>query len=288
MKVSKQLVSKIIANPIHYGLILVKRFEVSVMGLHEPIIAEELFRQAQDVRNGIIGRKMPRNKDNPDFPLRGIKCEGCGKSISGGKTKGKTKYYQYYGCSNTDCPKKGVIKKDEIEKNFTDFLRELTPDAEFLEILKEAIMYAHRTELESVSTSERKINTRIAELKDKKDKLLDLRVEGKLDNEDFMSANEKYKMQIRELEKDRDSLSTPELGLDSVIDSSIEFLKHLPEEWRNLDVKDLRVLRSLLFPENLRYTYPGIKTLILCPIYNIKSQSTIEKDCKVTLQGIEP
>ena len=288
MKIGKQLVAKIIVNPIYYGMIVVPRFEILVMGCHEAIISEKLFKQAQDIRNGIVGRKFPRNKDNQDYPLRGIRCDGCGKSITGGKTKGKTKYYQYYGCFNPGCLKRTAIKKDDLERDFTEFLLELTPNDDFLDVLKEAMRLAHRTELQSVTLSERKLNTHITEIKDKKDRLLELRIEGKISDEDFMPANEKFKFQIAELEKEINTLSTPELEVENVIDSSVEFLKHLPQNWKNLDVKDLRVLRPLLFPQNINYMYPGIKTPELNPIYNIKSQLGDEKNRWVTPPGIEP
>ena len=288
LKISKQLVAKIVVNPIYYGMVVVPKFEISLMGSHEPIISEELFRRAQDVRHGIIGRKLPRNKDNQEFPLRGIKCSVCGKSFSGGKTKGKTKYYQYYSCINPDCLKRKSINKDDLEKDFTKFLIDLTPNDEYFEVLKEAIGIAHKIEITSITSLERKLSARITEIKTKKDKLLDLRIEGKISDGDFIPANDKFKIQILELEQELNNLSTPELGLENVVNSGIEFLKHLPENWRGLDVKDLRVLRNLLYPKNLNYSYPSIKTPELCPIYNLKSPINDEKNRLVTLPGIGP
>jgi site-specific DNA recombinase len=287
-KLSKQLVATIIVNPIYFGMIVVPKFDISVRGLHEPIIGEKLFKQAQDVKNGIIGRKLPRNKDNKDYPLRGMICEGCGKGISGGKTKGKTQYYQYYGCVYQDCPKRTSIKKVDMENQFTKLLSDLTPNEVFFDGLKEAMKLAHKTELDSVTTLEKKLNSRIIELKDKKDKLLELRVEGKIRDEDFMPANEKYKLQIITLEAEINGLSAPELGLDRIIESGIEFMRHLPETWTKLHVKDLRVLKPLLFPSNLIYTYPAIKTPEVCCIYNIKSELLTQKTGLVPPVGIEP
>lgn len=287
MNINKQLVAKIISNPIYYGMIIVPKLEISIMGIHEPIISEKLFRKTQSVRSGVIGKKLPRNLDNPLFPLRGIVCGGCGKSISGGKTKGKTKYYQYYGCFNSECKKRKAIKKDDLENDFTRFLQKLTPNEDFFDILKESIKLAHKKELQNVTFLERKILNKVIEIKDKKEKLLDLRIDAKISDNDFVSANEKYKLQIREMEEEISNLSIPELNIDNVIDSSIEFLKHLPETWKSLDVKDLRVLRNLLFPQNLIYKYPTIKTLKLAPIYNIKSQIGDGKNRLVTLQRIE-
>ncbi|TSC65313.1 MAG: Site-specific recombinase [Candidatus Doudnabacteria bacterium Gr01-1014_77] len=287
MKMSKQLVAKIIKNPIYCGKIVVPKFGISTQGSHRPIISEKLFEEANSENKGIEGRKLPRNKDSPDYPLRGIKCGGCGKSISGGKTKGKTKYYQYYGCFNSACEKRHAIKKEDMEEDFTKFLLELTPNENFFEALKEAIRLAHGVELNSTKATERKLTAKITELKSEKEELLNLRIKGKISDEDFTPANEKYRFKISELEKEVASLSTPELEVDNVIDSSVEFLKHLPENWKTLDVKDLRVLRTLLFPKNLIYSYPTIKTLELCCIYNIKSEFLDEKNRFVTLQRIE-
>lgn len=282
MIMSKQLVAKIIANPIYYGMVVVPKFEIALTGLHEPIITRQLFEEAKDVRNGIVGRKAPRNKDNQDYPLRGIRCAGCGGSISGGKTKGKTKYYEYYGCINSGCSKRTAIKRVDMEDAFTKFLRELTPNEDYFAVLKEAIAIAHKNELQSATNTERKFKATLIELKDRKAKLLELRIEGKISDDDFIPANEKYKLKIVELENEMNKLSVPELELDRVVDTSIAFLKSLPETWKKLDVKDLRVLRPLLFPQNLEYTYPKIKTPELCPIYNVKAVTGSEKNCLVT------
>ena len=287
MKMSKQLVAKIITNPIYCGRIVVVKFEISIMGSHEPIISEKLFNEAQAEKDGTSAKCKPRNRDSPDYPLRGIKCNGCGKSISGGKTKGKTKYYQYYGCFNSDCDAREAIKKDVMEKEFTKFLTKLTFSEEHFDVLKEAIKLAHKSELNSVATTERKLNAEIMGWEDKKGKLLDLNFAGKIPEADFTSNYEKYIAHIVALKDEINKLSCPELEIDKVVDSGIEFMKHLPEVWESIDVKDLRVLRTLLFPKNMYYHYPSIKTPELCCIYNIEPGFLDEKNRFVTLQRIE-
>ena len=288
-KICKQLVEKIIKNPIYCGRVVVPKFGVDIKGAHKAIITKELFEEANLSKKGVAGRKFPRNRDSPDYPLRGIKCSGCNKSVSGGKTRSKTgRYYQYYGCINGDCKKRTAIKKKDFEDDFTKSLLELTPNDEYLDVLKEAIKIAHKNELNFVIEVERKINAKINELNNKKEKLLELILEGKINSEVFNTANEKLKMQITTEEKELSELSSPELELDSVIDSGIEFIKQLPQKWKDLDVKDLRVLRNLLFNGNQVYHYPSIKTPEPCCIYKVESQFLDEKTRKVTLPGIEP
>lgn len=69
--------------------------------------------------------------------------------------------------------------------------------------------------------------------------------------------------------------------------SGVEFLKHLHENWKELHVKDLRVLRTLLFEKNLVYHYPTIKTPELCCVYNVEPEFIDDKTHWVTLQRIE-
>jgi len=47
VKMSKQLIAKIIKNPIYHGRIVVPKFGVDTQGVHEPIISEKLFKLYQ-------------------------------------------------------------------------------------------------------------------------------------------------------------------------------------------------------------------------------------------------
>ena len=290
MKMTKQLVSKIIKNPIYYGKIQVVSdgVETSQMGSHKKIISEKLFEEANSDKKGTAGRKLPRNKDSQDYPLRGIKCAGCGKSISGGKTRSKTgRYYQYYGCFNGNCSLRKSIKKIDLEDDFSKLLLGLTPNNDYIDVLKEAIILAHKTELNSVNVAEKKILTKISELEDKRGKLLNRVLEGKMSEEDFAPIDAALKFEILELKKEMSELSSPELEVENVINAGMEFIRGLPLIWKSLDAKDLRVLRSLLFPENLIYHYPTIKTPEVACIYNIESQFLSENTRSVTPQRIE-
>ncbi len=289
LRMSKQLVVKIIKNPIYYGRIAIQKLDVDVQGSHEPIVSKELYDEANSGKRSIHGRKMPRNRDSPTFPLRGIKCGGCYKSITGGKTRSKTgRYYQYYGCFCGDCSKRTAIPKEDFENEFTKFLFKITPSDKHLNVLGEAIKLAHKSEFNYILNEEKRLNNRMEELKERKDKLLDLRIEGKINDEDFTPANDKLKLQIGEVEKELSELSSPELEIDNVVDSGISFIKNFPYIWRKLHPKDLRVLRNLLFMGNLVYHYPTIKTPEASCIYKVKPELLDDKNRFVTLPGIEP
>ena len=288
VKFTKQLVSKIIKNPVYYGRVIVPKWNIDVQGNHEPIVSKELFDEANSGKRSSKSNKLARNRDSPDYPLRGIRCSGCGKSISGGKSRSKTgKYYQYYACFCLECKKRTAIKKKDLEDDFTKFLLKLTPSSKDLDVLAETIKLAHKSELNYVEDEERKFNVKIEGLKEKKNKLLELRIAGEISTEEFGKANEDLKKKISEQEEEMSKLSSPALNVDTMVNNGIEFIKQFPQIWNKLHPSDLRVLRNLFFPENVYYYYPTIKTPKICCIYSIEPSFCDERYCQVTLQRIE-
>ncbi|KKU29932.1 MAG: Site-specific recombinase [Candidatus Giovannonibacteria bacterium GW2011_GWB1_46_20] len=253
-----QRVREILRNHIYYGRIEMPEWGVSTKGNHEPLISEALFQKAQDVLTG-KSKKMPRNRDHPDFPLRGVRCE-CGGSISGGRTKGRHKYYQYYGCFKKECSKRKVLDKIQFEKEFTEFLSELTPNEDEFDALEKAIVFAFNQEAENLIKNDKQIEKRIVELKMYQERLLNLKVKDLLTDDEFFTEKEKIKSQITNLELEQTNPEFQDINITNAVEFAFNILKTLPTSWKDLGVADLRVLRNILFPQNVVYTYPKFQT----------------------------
>ena len=63
------------------------------------------------------------------FILRGAgACASCGKPMTAGHCKGKTKTYAYFWCAQKGCDQKSkTISRDKMEREFEDLLRTLKP-----------------------------------------------------------------------------------------------------------------------------------------------------------------
>ena len=60
-------------------------------------ISEELFYRVQAILSGRVPNTAPRQRAHPDFPLRGfVRCESCGRGLTGSWSKGRSEYYAYY------------------------------------------------------------------------------------------------------------------------------------------------------------------------------------------------
>ncbi len=287
-KISAQLVMKILRNPLYCGRIEHPNWNVSVKGKHEPIVSVELFMKAQQMLNGHTSWKTPRNRANPDFPLRGIRCQSCGGNISGGWTKGRNKLYAYYSCINAECSQRRAITKEDFEKDFTAFLEKMTARPSDLAVAREAVKLAYKSEMKNVLKENERIANEIENLKFRKQKLLDVKIKDLISDEEFKEQNEALGEQIKNLVLSKVNLIHDGLNVEKAIDFAFDLIQNLPSKWKELDVSDLKVLRSILFPENLSYEYPGIKTAEIPIIYKVNRESNSEKDDLVAPRGIEP
>ena len=289
LKLSKQLVYKTLRKPIHCGLIVVHKWGVSVQGKHEAIVSKKLFQEVQDLLDGKKPTKETRNRDNPDFLLRGVLCDACGGSMTGGFSTGKLgKRYPYYNCLKKECLKRGAIKRLDMEDDFTEFLQEITPDDKVLDALGAAISVVFEREAEDVIVSSRAIDSELKKLEKEQEELLQMRLDGALGNIEYANQIERRKTRQHELELQKQSIANPESSVEADVRFGIRIVKELPVVWPMLEAGELRVLRGLLFPQNLRYQRPKFKTLQLSPIYGLKTSNTDDVNRYVTPRGIEP
>ena len=55
--------------------------------------------RVQAILSGRVPSTAPRKRAHPDFPLRGfVRCESCGRGLTGSWSKGRSEYYPYYHC----------------------------------------------------------------------------------------------------------------------------------------------------------------------------------------------
>ena len=288
-KMTPQLVYKILKNPIHAGWIEIPKFGISVQGKHDPIVSKKLYDEVQDIISGRNkNKKQPHNRANPEFPLRGVKCEDCGGSITGGFAIGKYgNRYPYYNCYNKNCPRKS-IKKLLLEEDFTKFLTELTPNEKSLDALAEALRVTHEQLVQESMRTRDIIEQKIQKLLKDLDELLTLRVRGKVEDAEYERMSGLWKAEIRGLESERMVLTNPSVSADAAVEFGIRLVRELPTCWPMLEPGELWSLLKILFPENLLYRYPGFQTPKLSPIYALKSENSDDSNHCVTSRGIEP
>ena len=119
-------------------------------GDFEPLISEDLFHRAQAVLCGRVPSTTPQQRAHPDFPLRAfVRCESCGRGLTGSWSKGRSEYYAYYHC-RPGCRAVNVTKA-KLEGLFADELALLQPSPGYMRLLKESVLQISKARKAAVS-----------------------------------------------------------------------------------------------------------------------------------------
>jgi hypothetical protein len=85
-----------------------------------------------------------------NFPLRAfVRCESCGRGLTGNWSKGRSEYYAYYHC-RPGCRAVNVTKA-KLEGLFADELALLQPSPGYMRLLKESVLQIWKARKAAVS-----------------------------------------------------------------------------------------------------------------------------------------
>ena len=126
-------------QPALCGIVDVPEYGVrNKRGEFEPLISDELFYRVRAILSGRAPSTAPRQRAHPDFPLRGfVRCESCGRGLTGSCSKGRSEYYAYYHCRPGG--RAVNMTKARLEGLFADELALLQPTPGYMRLLKESV-----------------------------------------------------------------------------------------------------------------------------------------------------
>src|SRR6478735_9171606 len=137
---SPQSLGQMVRNSIYVGRVESPDYGVSTRGDFEPLIDEATFYRAQAVLDRRVVVAGPRQRNHPDFPLRGfVRCEACGRPLTGSWSKGRNGRYAYYHCPRR-CRAVNVSKA-VLEGAFVDELALLQPTPGYMRLVKDRILH---------------------------------------------------------------------------------------------------------------------------------------------------
>ena len=200
-KYHKSKIHTILNNSFYYGVM--RRNDKEYLGNHKPIISKKLFDSVQNVLN----KKAHTKKQKIYFTYRGVlKCNTCGCALTATKKKGK---HIYYYCTNG----KGKCNEHKTyltENHITQELTKMFDDVVISEKLINKCYQANKEKLgetdEYLVQAKQSIQTAIKQAENRKNKLLDLYLDGNLVKEVYDQKEKVLNNQIIQLKKDLQEL----------------------------------------------------------------------------------
>lgn len=286
-------IQQLLTRPVYAGYIEAPNWNIGLRkGHHEAVVSLETFERVQDRLAG--NANAPARKDlNADFPLRGfVACGDCGRPLTAGWSKGRSKHYPYYQCAHKGCVSYGrSIKRDEIEGEFAALLAQAQPSKKLFALVKEMFrdLWAHRLGQSAALT--RSMKDEVKSIDQKITDLLDRIVEA--DSDTLITA---YERRVKELERRKmllaEKISTnrqPSRHYRSSFRTALEYLSNPLKLWFSDRLEDKRAVLKLTFADRLAYVRgQGFRTADLTLPFKVLEQITGGKNRMVGPEGFEP
>lgn len=255
-KTSVQLVDKILGKYLKFyaGIVHNPWTNEDFEGLHKPMITKEEMYKIEMIRSG--KNKLIRHQQyNPDFPLRRtVVCAACKRPLTGSSPRGNGGRYAYYHCQNKNCQAYGKsISKQNLEKEFMDYLAFITPKEEFLSLFKETVLDLWQERGKLFAVEAKRCESRLAGLEEKKKHIYEMREDGTYTKEEFIERKQAIENEITSAKISASEAKIDLFDIEGALAYATNFISNLGRQWFDLPPNLKQQFQKLVFPEGIPY-----------------------------------
>ena len=250
---SPQSFGQMLRNSIFIGRIESPEYGVSTRGDFEPLVSEQTFYRAQAVSDGRVQVTAPRERNHPDFPLRGfVRCETCGRPLTGSWSKGRNSRYAYYHCQR-QCRAVNVSKAT-LEGAFVNELALLQPTPGYMRLVKDRILQVweqRRAEANERTTEQER---RVKAIQQKLDRLDEAFLYSEsIDHTSYGRQRDKLREEMTLAQIDRHTDAVDELDVQGILAFAERVLPRASDLWVQASLDQKQRLQQLFLPEGIAF-----------------------------------
>ncbi|MCF6293420.1 MAG: recombinase family protein [Robiginitomaculum sp.] len=260
-KIGKQRIRDLLTRVVNAGYIEYEPWGIALTKAnHEPLISYETYLKIQE-RLKTKPKHAVRLDVNPEFALRGhIHCADCNQPYRAANSRGRNKHYAYFVCQTKECKIYGKsIRKEKIEAEFITLLDNLTPSADFVNMIKKMMRVIWERETKGLKTRQRSALATLTALETKMAALIDRTVqatqpaliaayEGEISNLESQRI-----LKVEQLEALTQNNNNKTQGFDEAYRTALRFFKNPRYLWDSGHISHRKALLRMTFADHLTY-----------------------------------
>lgn len=262
MKLEKSSFIEMLKNIVYAGKIEVHEYKkepaMVVDGLHKPLTDIATFTKVQEIFTGKRWHGLKPCHTNIDFPMRDfLRCEVCGRQVTGSISKGRNKKYGYYHCRRK-CPTRVSIEQTHdfiseqlINLQISENVKEL-----FKDIITDVDNQANDNQAKCLKEA---INKRNA-IKESIVEVEDMLLTKKISPENFNRMINRLNTDLLKANCEIEVLGCKSDSIQDYAEEGLELLVNLDKLFLSGDYEDKRVLAGSLFTKKLNFGNTGCRT----------------------------
>jgi site-specific DNA recombinase len=286
---SPQSFGQMLRNTIYIGFIESPDYGVSTRGDFEPLVSEQTFYRAQAVSNGRVQVTAPRERNHPDFPLRKfVRCETCGRPLTGSWSKGRNSHYAYYHCQR-QCRAVNV-SKSKLEGLFVDELALLQPTPGYMRLVKDRVLYVWQQLRSDVKDRAAEIVRREKAIQQKLDRLDEAFLYAQsIDLTSYERQRDRLREELTLAQIDHHAESIEELDVQGILAFAERVLPRAADLWVQASLNQKQGLQQLFLPEGIAFDGNRFnRTAATAPFFKYLARGESADESMVSRTGIEP
>ena len=255
----------------------------------EPPISEELFYRVQSVLSGRLPIPTPQQRAHPDFPLHAfVRCESCGRGLTGSSSKGRSEYDAYYHC-RPGC-RAINITKGRLEGLFADELALVQPTPGYMRLLRESVLQIWKARKAAVREEIANAERAAKAIQDKLDRLDEAFLfERSIDVDTYDRHAEKLREALTLARMDRHSGQLDELDVEGILAFPERVLPRAADLWVQASLEQRQRFQQLFFPGGIAFDGKGfVGTRVTVPAFSYLRPIEGRNEGLVDQTGIEP
>lgn len=246
---------RLVHNPIYAGIIRIpanrNEEEQFVIGIHEPLITENLFHQVQLIITKDRNKRANKDALKSLFPLRGfMSCHWCGGKITGSVSQGKRLKYPYYHCMGHKC--KGRFRAEKLNHQYEERLKQIHLRPEVYDlfglILEDENVFTRRREYVD---DRKKIQEAISKQELYISKVRRYFLDEKIDFDDFTKLKKEHNEIMNQLDYQLNSNTQKLSNCDDNNNLWPDIDFNLLRSYNKQDIKGKRDMISLFMPSSI-------------------------------------
>ncbi|HEX2223282.1 MAG TPA: recombinase family protein [Thermoanaerobaculia bacterium] len=242
-------------NPFYQGIVRSTEWGIETKGEHEPLVEPTTWAQVQLQLSGrpAAPGMLQRNKEHPDFPLRGfVRCATCGRPLTASLSRGKMgRRYGYYRCWEKDC---GAIqiRAERLKEIFGTLLRQVQLAPGMARLVEAALLDLWEELRKDAVQSAAAVKRRITELEQHKKRLVrayiyDQAIDRATYDEELAGLEEAMTFTHLEL---RDAV-LEDFDMEASLGYARAVITKTYQLWESSNPDQKRRLQKLIFPQGL-------------------------------------
>ena len=237
---------------------------------------------------------------NESLPLRGfLICPLCNKILTGSASKGLTKYYSYYHCTD-GCSCR--YRADKVNNIFVAELKKYIPHPEITDLFKITLSETWYDKTNHLQDDSKQLQLQIKELEEKLSYIRELLSSRQLEPADLRDMKTEYTTKLEKLEAKLSANNHDKVDFIDLLKKGVNNLLKLDFIYENGDTEKKREIISSMYPEKMTFDGFSVRTIrineVARLIYSMNmgfsenknrtNQNNSSLSCQVGMAGFEP